>query len=73
MNIFITGGAGFLGSSLIKFLIKQGHDITIFDNFSNSNKFISDDKTKILEGDILNYSKLSKSMKNTELVIHLAA
>ncbi len=75
MNIFITGGTGFLGTHLTKFLIDQNHNVTIFDNFSNSNlkKFISDDEMKIIEGDILDYSKLLKSMQNMELVIHLAA
>ncbi len=75
MNIFITGGAGFLGSHLTQFLIDQGHTVTIFDNFTNSNSkiFLNDDKVKLIEGDIINYSKLSKSMNNIELVIHLAA
>ena len=75
MNIFITGGSGFLGSHLTKFLINQGNDITIFDNFSNSDLKTSpiDNKLKIIQGDILDFSKLSKSMKNIECVIHLAA
>ena len=75
MNIFITGGTGFLGCHLTKFLINQDHNITIFDNFSNSNSEISliDDKIKIIEGDILDNSFLFDSMNNMELVIHLAA
>ena len=75
MNIFITGGAGFLGFHLTQFLIDQGHTVTIFDNFSNSNSkiFLNHDKVKLIEGDIIDYSELSKSMNNIELVIHLAA
>jgi len=74
MKIFITGGSGFLGTYLTKFLINQGHNITIFDNFSNSNSIQSiNNKIKIIQGDILNYSKLSNSIENTDLVIHLAA
>jgi UDP-glucose 4-epimerase len=75
MNIFITGGSGFLGLHLTKFLINQGHNITIFDNFSNSDSKISinDSNLKIIQGDILDFFKLSESMKNMGLVIHLAA
>ena len=74
MHILITGGTGFLGSHLSTFLSKQGHTITIFDNFSNSKSKIStNNKIKIIEGDILNYSVLSNSMKSVDLVIHLAA
>ena len=75
MDIFITGGTGFLGMHLTKFLISQGHNITIFDNFSNSDSkiFLTNDKIKIIGGDILDYSKVCDSMKNMELVIHLAA
>jgi UDP-glucose 4-epimerase len=75
MNIFITGGSGFLGSHLTNFLINQGHNITIFDNFSNSDSKISlsDNKLNIIQGDILDFPKLSTSMKNMECVIHLAA
>ena len=75
MNIFITGGNGFLGTYLTKFLIKQGHAITIFDNFSNSDLKISlvNDKIRTIKGDILDYSKLSNSMKDMEFIIHLAA
>ena len=74
MRILITGGSGFLGSHLSKFLIKHGHTITVFDNFSNSkSKTIKNNKIKIIEGDILNYSVLSHSMQCIDLVIHLAA
>ena len=72
MKIFITGGTGFIGSHLTKFLINQGHNITIYDNFSNS-KSNSDSQIKIIEGDILDHSKILNSMKNMDLVIHLAA
>ena len=77
MKVFITGGAGFIGTHLCKKLLTQNHDITVYDNFSNSSKekFISATKNKvsIISGDILDYSKLESSMKNHNIVIHLAA
>ena len=77
MNFFITGGAGFIGSHLIPAILDFGNQITIYDNFSNSSKekifslFKKD--VKIIEGDILDYDKLSDSMINHDFVIHLAA
>ena len=77
MQIFITGGAGFIGIHLCKKLLEQNHDVTIFDNFENSSKthFISmfKDSVTVISGDIANYSLLHTSMKNHDIVIHLAA
>ena len=77
MRIFITGGAGFIGIHLCKKLLELNHDVTVYDNFSNSleENFISIIKQKVtlISGDILDYSKLVTSMKNHDIVIHLAA
>ena len=77
MRIFITGGAGFIGIHLCKKLLELNHDVTVYDNFSNSleENFISIIKQKVtlISGDILDYSKLVTSMKNHNIVIHLAA
>jgi UDP-glucose 4-epimerase len=72
MNILITGGMGFVGYHLSKYLVKTGHRVTIYDNLSNSKKVLNT-KIQFIEGDILNYSLLSSSLENIELVIHLAA
>ena len=73
----VTGGAGFIGRPLVAKLLDDGHEITIFDNFSSSSK---NDITNLLEngvslvtGDILDYDLLLKSMSNYDFVIHLAA
>ena len=77
MKFFVTGGAGFIGKYLTAKLFDDGHDVTIFDNFSSSSK---NDITNLLEngvslvtGDILDYDLLLKSMTNYDFVIHLAA
>ena len=73
----MTGGAGFIGTHLCKKLLTQNHDITVYDNFSNSfhENFTSaiENKVTIISNDILDYSKLESSMKNHDVVIHLAA
>jgi UDP-glucose 4-epimerase len=77
MKVFITGGAGFIGIHLCKKLLELNHDVTVYDNFSNSlqENFISKVKQKVtlIFGDILDNSKLVTSMKNHDVVIHLAA
>ena len=74
MNVFVTGGTGFLGMHLTKFLARKGYNITIYDNFSNSipPQYV-DKNMRIIEGDLLNSAKVLDSMKDTDLVIHLAA
>ena len=77
MNILVTGGAGFIGKHLVKFLIENKKNVSILDNFSNSDKkSISQFKKyqiKIFEGDIRNYEDVLKASKNQDIVIHLAA
>jgi UDP-glucose 4-epimerase len=77
MRIFITGGAGFIGIHLCKKLLELNHDVTVYDNFSNSShqNFLSsiNNKVNLVIGNILNSSKLIKSMIDYDVVIHLAA
>jgi UDP-glucose 4-epimerase len=77
MRIFITGGTGFIGIHLCKKLLELNHNVTVYDNFSNSSQisFLSliDRKVNLITGDILDSSKLEHSMNNHDVVIHLAA
>jgi UDP-glucose 4-epimerase len=73
-KILITGGAGFIGSSLTKRLIGQGHSVTILDDFSTglySN--IADLRVEVFEGSITSPSLVEKAAHNAEAIIHLAA
>jgi UDP-glucose 4-epimerase len=80
MKILITGGAGFIGYHIVKrFLLNlKNYSVIVFDNFSSGKKsnfdiFLSNKKLKIIEGDIKNLDLLKFSMKNVDIVIHLAA
>ena len=74
MRVFVTGGAGFIGTHLCKKLALL-HKVTVYDNFSNSNKenFPAMENVTLIVGDILDNPKLLNSMKNHDIVIHLAA
>ena len=73
----VTGGAGFVGRHLVAKLLHDGHNITIFDNFSSSSKndisHLLENGVSLVTGDILDYDLLLKSMANHDFAIHLAA
>ena len=77
MKILITGGAGFIRKYLVKYLLEKGENVSILDNFSNSDKkstiLFEKNGVKIFEGDITNFDDVSKATKDQEIVIHLAA
>jgi len=73
----VTGGAGFIGKHLVAKLLRDQHEITIFDNFSSSSKnditYLLEDGVSLVTGDVLDYDLLLKSMSSCDFVIHLAA
>ena len=81
MSILVTGGAGYIGSHTSVLLLKEGHDIVIFDNFCNSSsesirrvESITDKKITAIEGDIRNRDDLIKVFDKYDIdsVIHFA-
>ena len=79
MNIFITGGAGFIGSHLTEALLNAGHQVTVADNFSTSSPANLDrvkdhPALQVIEMDIVNEpEKVAELIKNCDAVFHLAA
>ena len=77
MNIFVTGGAGFIGSHLTTSLLENGHSVTIYDSLVNS----SEENAKRLEklnansisGDITDSKHMLESLTDFDICIHLAA
>jgi nucleoside-diphosphate-sugar epimerase len=71
-KIFITGGAGYVGSVLSSFLINKGYQVTVFDLMLYGNNIINNRNLKIIKGDIRNLDLVKKSVKGNDIVIHLA-
>ena len=74
-NVLVTGGAGFIGSNLIKELVKEGNTITVLDNFMSGYRSNLDPYPSItvIEGDVRDKSIVEKAMKGIEIVFHFAA
>lgn len=74
MRIFVTGGAGYVGSACLRMLLAQGHEAVAFDNLSEGHReAVPGDR--LIVGDIRDSEALAKSMKafGTEAVMHFAA
>lgn len=75
-KIFITGGAGFIGSTLIGRLIED-NQITVYDDFRRNalqdKPYAAHPNLNIVRGDILDLEKLRSSIKGSQIVVHCAA
>jgi UDP-glucose 4-epimerase len=76
MRVLITGGAGFIGSHLADALIARGDQVVALDNFSTGSttniKHITRN-LEIIDGDIRNVDQINDSIKDVDLVFHMAA
>ncbi len=71
-KIFITGGAGYVGSELSKYLINEGYEVTVFDLFIYGETLENHPRLKLIKGDIRDQIKLEKHITGHDVVIHLA-
>ena len=76
MRVFITGGAGFIGSHLADHYVAAGDQVTILDNFSTGSKANIahlEGKVAKVDGDIRNIELVESLTKDADLVLHMAA
>jgi len=78
MRAFVTGGAGFIGSTLADRLLAGGHRVTAFDNFSSGQRdFVAQSLAhpdyQLIEGDLLDKDRLREAVRGHDVVFHLAA
>jgi nucleoside-diphosphate-sugar epimerase len=81
MDIFITGGAGFIGCNSADHFLRQGHQVTVFDNLSRvggpanlawlRNRHA--DGLRFVQGDIRDYDALATAIGGADVVLHLAS
>jgi UDP-N-acetylglucosamine 4-epimerase len=74
----VTGGAGFIGSNIVEYLLKYGASVRVLDNLSNGyyrniEPFINNPKFEFWEGDIRDFNTCQRAMQGIDFVSHQAA
>lgn len=73
-KILVIGGAGYIGSHVVKSLLEENFNVTVYDNLSTGQRCNLFQEAKFIEGDILDVEKLEKTMsEGFDAVVHLAA
>lgn len=74
MRIGITGGAGFIGTNLVRALINLGYEVSVIDDLSNGNSAnLANLNYKFVHGSITSNKDLEEFAKNLDYIVHLAA
>jgi len=78
VRVLITGGAGFIGSNLVKSMLEEGNYVICLDNFStgkreNIEEFLGHRNFRLIEGDIRDMSACVEAVKDVDIVFHQAA
>ncbi|HVC33810.1 MAG TPA: NAD-dependent epimerase/dehydratase family protein [Chloroflexota bacterium] len=77
-RVFVTGGAGFIGSHVVDRLLAEGHSVTVYDNLSSGQPALIERRlgaagVRFTRGDLLDTTALIAAMEGHDLVWHLAA
>jgi UDP-glucose 4-epimerase len=75
MHIFVTGGAGYIGSICVEQMLNAGHQITVFDNLTEGHRAAIDPRTQFIQGDLGERAQIEAAMRQAQpdAVMHFAA
>ena len=75
MKVFVTGGAGYIGSVTVELLLDGGHEVSIFDNLERGHAEAVDSRARLIRGDLRNRAEILEAMKTVrpDSVMHFAA
>jgi len=74
-RVLVTGGAGFIGSTLVRKLLNMNYHITVIDDLSTglAKNLPKSDKLRLIEGDVRDFDLVSRVIRDHPYVVHLAA
>jgi UDP-N-acetylglucosamine/UDP-N-acetyl-alpha-D-glucosaminouronate 4-epimerase len=73
-RVLVTGGAGFIGSNLVRALLDRGDKVRVLDNFSTGNRAnLAGVDVEIVEGELRSYERVHNAVREIEVVYHLGA
>jgi UDP-glucose 4-epimerase len=75
MKIFVTGGAGYIGSICVEQMLDEGHEIVVFDNFTEGHRLAVDPRSKVIEGELRDPASIRAALaaEKPDAVMHFAA
>jgi UDP-glucose 4-epimerase len=72
--VLVTGGAGFIGSNLVRALLERGDTVRVLDNFSTGNRAsLAGLDVEIVEGELRSYERVHNAVRGVDTVFHLGA
>jgi UDP-glucose 4-epimerase len=76
VKVLVTGGAGFIGSNVVRALLGRGDDVRVLDNFSTGNRANLAEiagEVELVEGELRSYERVHNAVRGVEVVFHLGA
>jgi UDP-glucose 4-epimerase len=74
MTVLVTGGAGFIGSNLVRSLLERGEEVRVLDNFSTGSRGnLESLDVEIVEGELRSYERVHAAVRGASVVYHLGA
>ncbi len=75
MNVFVTGGAGYIGSVCVEQLVQAGHQVTAYDNLTEGHRAAVDKRARFVHGDLSDEAHVARALgeSNAEAILHFAA